>query len=210
MQARRTNDQAFGPAMIVVGASQISTPSCQGRTPMLLLAAALAGASLCSMASAAQITITCPADGTSAELKLQLDGDHLTITDANEAVSLPANFDSDPSGAFGIAASGPMSSVMPTLPDLDKCIADKLDQQGETAAAKDVVAFFVNQCRLALAPVAKKQPVTARFTINSLDPGEADLLISRDYLAPSTVTGAPLQLNEWPMRQCTVASATMP
>lgn len=178
--------------------------------PMVLLVTALVSAFLCSMVSAAQIIIICPADGPSAELKLQLDGEHLNIIDANEAVSLPANFNSDPSGAFEIAASGPMSNTMPVLPDLDKCITGKLNQHGETAAAKDMVIYFTNECRLALAPAATKQLVTASFTVNSFDKGQASLLISNDYLSPSTITGKPLQLNEWPMRQCIVASATIP
>jgi hypothetical protein len=179
-------------------------------TPMALLITALVSAFLCSTVSAAQITIICPADGPSAELKLQLDGEHLNIIDPKEPVSLAARLDSDPSGAFAIAASGPMSNTMPVLPDLDKCIAAKLKEHGETAAAKDMVIYFTNACRLALAPSATKQLVTASFIVNSFDKGQASLLISNDYLAPSTITGKPLQLNEWPMRQCTVASATIP
>lgn len=170
-----------------------------------ILAFVLAIVLLLGGAHAAEIAITCPADGSALELKLKLDGEQLNVTDTNGTASVPAHIDTDPSGMFAISASGPVEAVMPSLGALDTCIAEKLKAQGMTASDRDVVIFSANQCRLELASSSTKQRVTGNFTVTSMDKGQASLLISHQYTMPSAVTGEPMQLDEWPMRNCEVA-----
>ena len=160
-----------------------------------------------AVARAAEISINCPATDIYADLELRLSGVTLTVTDTDGAAELPATLNGDPAGMFTVEAVGTMEGVLPVLADLETCVTAKLAQQGAAASDADALAFGLNQCRLKLTASAVRQKLDASFVVTSLDKGSASLLISRRFIAPSGLTGAPLQLDEWPMRQCNVGPA---
>lgn len=131
----------------------------------------------------------------------------MNVTDADGTAAVSATLQGDPSGMFTIQALGPIEGAMPALDALDGCLAGKLKQQGAVATDTDTLTFVLNQCRLKLATASIRQKVDATFTITSIDKGSASLLLSRRYVVPSAVTGNPMQLDEWPMRECSVVSA---
>lgn len=130
----------------------------------------------------------------------------LNVTDADGTAGMPATLQGDAADMFTIQASGLIEGAMPALEALDGCVAGKLKQQGAAATDTDALTFVLNQCRLQLASASSRQKVDATFIVTSMEKGNASLMISRRYTVPSEVTGAPLQLDEWPMRQCNVAS----
>lgn len=170
------------------------------------LAIALCLAAWTCTAQAAELTFTCPAAGFAPELTLELHGNVLRVSDADATADLVAVVNGDPSGIFTIAATGPMLAPMPPLPDLERCTSGKLADQGAPASDTDALAYTLNLCRLQLLPTATPQSIEASYTITSLTPGSATALISRTYVTTSPLTGQPLRLDEWPMRQC-VATA---
>ncbi len=176
------------------------------RTGVAVVAMAVAGL-LPAAARAAEIAINCPATEIYAELKLQLSGATLTVTEADGVAQLPATLNGDAAGMFTVAAAGTMDGVLPVLADLETCVTAKLAQQGAAASDTDALAFGLNQCRVKLTAAAVRQKLDASLVVTSLDPGSASLLISRRYIAPSGLSGAPLQLVVWPMRQCSVVAA---
>jgi hypothetical protein len=119
---------------------------------------------------------------------------------------LPASLSQASAGMFAIQGWGAMETPMPDLADMDRCLGDGLKNKGMQATDRDAVAFVGNLCRLKLMPGAAVQKVAARYEITALDPKAATVFISRSYTVASSVTGEPLQLDEWPIRQCAVIS----
>ncbi len=175
------------------------------RPALRCFAVAMALTGMLSSASmAAEISISCPQTDMVPELNLRLSDATLVVSDADGAAELPAKLNGDPSAMFTIDATGPIEGPLPPLAELEACVSDKLAQQGALATDPDALAFVLNQCRIKLGAEAVRQPIEASFTLTSLEAGSVSLLISRRYIAPSALTGAALQLDEWPMRQCKV------
>jgi hypothetical protein len=162
-----------------------------------LMTTAPAGAS-------AKVAIDCPADGPTPMMSLRYDADSLSVTHASGTVALPASIQRDPSGMFSIRASGPMEASMPEPAALDQCLAAKLKEQEATAADTGTLDYVAYLCRLKLSPSGTVQKTKTVFTITALDPDKAMLFIQRRYTVPSAVTGKPIQLDEFPLRNCNV------
>jgi hypothetical protein len=105
---------------------------------------------------------------------------------------------------FGIKGSGPMEAVMPDPAAFDDCLVARLKQQDASAADASALAYVVNLCRLKLLSSGSVQKIEAEFTATALDPGKATVSIQRWYAVPSKVTGKPMQLAEFPVRNCDV------
>lgn len=175
-----------------------------GKRTSALFAAVTVGGLLASVAVAAEISLECPAAGFSPALALHLSGTMLIVSDPAGRAELPAILNGDPFGMFTIEASGPMEAAMPVLADLEICAEGKLQDQGAAPTDADALVYVLNLCRLKLQSAATPQVAAARFVLTSMAAGSASLLISRSYVEASRMTGAPLQLDEWPMRQCRV------
>ena len=161
---------------------------------------------LCMAATgfAADISINCPAAEVGPQVSLRFNGDMLAVTDKDGTNDLAASLQGDAAGVFTIYGSGAMNAMMPNGSELDQCIAEKLKQLGATAADADALGSVSNTCQQKLLPTAVKQNVQVQFTVTSIDKGAATLFIQRQYLTPSAVTGKPLWLDEWPLRNCEV------
>ena len=174
-----------------------------GRIQMALgLLAALAPAE----SAAAGLAIECPQSEAGPKLSLSYVPDMLSVTEGVSAASLSASLQGDPAGIFTLYGTGPMDAMMPEASALDECLTAKLKEQGVTAADADMLAYGANACRLKLASSGSVQKVQAQLTLTSVDKGKAILFIQRQYLTPSALTGKPLQLDEFPTRNCEVLS----
>ncbi|WP_143744685.1 hypothetical protein [Mesorhizobium prunaredense] len=169
-------------------------------------AAGIAGLFLSGALSAAEIAIDCPADAGLPELVFGFAADTLSIKDASGTATLQASFHELSAGMFAIQAWGPTETPMPNLADMDRCLGDGLKKQDMQATDASAVTYLSNLCRLKLMPEATAQRIDAKYEITALDPKSATVFISRSYTVASSVTGEPLQLDEWPIRQCAVIS----
>lgn len=177
----------------------------KGRRVRVNIALGLAAALLINASAAAGVVMECPGGEAGPKLSLTYAVGSLSITEGSSAVSLPASIQGEPAGIFTVYGSGPMFALMPEAAILDECLAAKLKQQGVTAADADMLAYWSNACRLKLMPSGSVQKVQAQLTLTSIDKGKATLFIQRQYLTPSTVTGKPLRLDEFPVRSCEVS-----
>ncbi len=155
-------------------------------------------------ANGANVTFSCPEGEAGSKLLLSYANDALSIADGNVTTSLPATIQGDAAGIFTVYGSGPMDATMPEPAAMDACLSAKLKEQGVTADDKDMLAYDSNACRVELIPNGTIQKVQAQLTLTSIDKGKATLFIQRQYLTPSTITGLPLQLDEFPTRNCDV------
>ncbi len=170
------------------------------------IALGLVAALLTTASAAAEISIECPQGEAGPKLSLIYAGDALSVRDDKGTGSLSASIQGDPAGIFTLYGSGPMDAKMPDAAALDTCLADKLKEQGVTAADTDMLTYSSNACRIKLLPTGTVQKVKAQLTLTSIDKGKAILFTQRQYLTPSAVTGKPLQLDELPVRNCDVLS----
>jgi hypothetical protein len=164
---------------------------------VLLAAAAATGA-------AADVHIECPATGHAPPVALRFDANVLSVTDARGTAALPGSMQELQPGSFGIRGAGAMDALMPNPAALDECLAARLKQQGASANDVSALGYVANLCRLKLTPSGSVQEVEAEFTATALDAGKATVFIQRRYKQPSKVTGAPLQLDEVPPRDCAI------
>ena len=79
-----------------------------------------------------------------------------------------------------------------------------LRNTGAAAADAHMLAHLSNACRVKLIPSGTVQKVQAQLTLTSIDKGKAVLFVQQQYLMASAVTGKPLQLDEFPVRNCVV------
>lgn len=156
--------------------------------------------------ASAEISIECPEGEAEPNLSMIYAHDTLSVTNENSAVSLPATIQGETTGMFTVYGSGTMDAMMPEATALDECLAAELREHGATAADVDMLAYSSNTCRLKLMPSGSLQKVQSQFTLTSTDKGKAMLFVQRQYLKPSAVTGKPLQLDEFPPRNCIVLS----
>ena len=167
----------------------------------------LAVVTLISSATAQEVVIACPAgSGDLAALDLRFGADVLTLVDTERTSALPARLNGDPAGIYIINASGLIETMMPPLDALDTCLTDKLATLGFTAANADELAYAANGCRLDLKDVETLQPAQAVIEVTVMDPRSAMVFIARTYTAPSAVTGAPVELAEFPPLNCSLAN----
>ena len=172
----------------------------------------IAGAVLLTLATAtgaaAEILLECPATDHGPKLGLRFDADMLSVTDGRGTANLQAFLQNIRPGMFGIRGSGPMDAVMPDPAALDDCLAARLKQQDASAADASALAYVANLCRLKLMPSGSVQKVEAELTATALDPGTAMVFIQRRYMVPSKLTGKPMQLDEFPPRNCVVVKGS--
>ena len=158
-------------------------------------------------ANAQEIAIACPATDLLGPLVLRFSSNTLELVDAGATATLPASLNGDPAAIYTIAASGTMTAPMPPLAAFDACLSEKLAASGLSAGNTDDVAYVANSCRLQLKDSLEPREITARLEITVMAPGEAGVFITRTYVEPSTVTGAPVELAEFPMRTCPLTKA---
>ena len=151
-------------------------------------------------ASAADFSFRCAgADGTP-DADLAFAGEVLTVVEDGRTATLVGRVEGEPPENYGISAAGRGDAMLPEAAAMDACLDKGLKAQGATAADDDAVAYVVNGCRLDLAAVA--QPADLSYQIIFMAPGPAQLFVTRTYATPSAVTGAPITVPEWPMRNC--------
>ena len=155
-------------------------------------------------AKAAEILMECPATDHAPKVALRFDADVLSVTDARGTAALRGSLQNIRPGMFGIKGLGPMDAVMPDPAAFDDCLVARLKQQDASAADASALTYVANLCRVKLLPAGRVQKVEAEFTATALDPGKATLFIQRRYTVPSKVTGKPMQLDEFPPRNCDV------
>jgi hypothetical protein len=153
---------------------------------------------------AAEILMECPATDRAPKVALRFNADILSVTDAQGTSALRGSLQPIQPGVFGIKGSGPMEAVMPDPGAFDDCLVARLKQQDASATNESAVTYVANLCRLKLLPSGSVQKVEAVFTATALDPGKATVFIQRSYTVPSKVTGKPMQLDEFPPRNCDV------
>ena len=66
------------------------------------------------------------------------------------------------------------------------------------------LAYVANLCRMKLLPSASVQKIEVEITATTLDPEKAMVFIQRRYTVPSKVTAKPIQLDEFPPRNCNI------
>jgi hypothetical protein len=154
--------------------------------------------------AAAEVVLECPATDHGPQVALRFDADVLSVTDARGTAALRGSIQHIQPGMFGIKGSGAMEAVMPDPAAFDDCIVARLKQQDASPSDPSALAYVTNLCRLKLLPTGRVQMVEVEFTATALDPGKATLAIQRSYAVPSKVTGKPMQLAEFPLRNCTV------
>lgn len=154
--------------------------------------------------AAAEVVLECPATDHGAQVALRFDADVLSVTDARGTAAVPGSIQHIRPGMFGIKGAGPMEAVMPDPAAFDDCIVARLKQQDASPSDPSALAYVTNLCRLKLLPSGRVQKVDVEFTATALDAGKATLSIQRSYAVPSKVTGKPMQLAEFPVRNCNV------
>ncbi|MGB8817161.1 MAG: hypothetical protein WCC66_04480 [Rhizobiaceae bacterium] len=175
-----------------------------GRLISKMAALAALGALMTSGCAAAEITMECPQGEAGAKLSLVYEADTLTVNEADSSATLAGSIQLDPSGIFAIYGSGPTEAKMAEPGALDACVAASLTTQGAVAGDSGALGYAINACSVKLAPSATMQKVQAQYTLTSIDKGKATLFIQRQYFQPSVVTGKPLQIDVFPMRECAV------
>lgn len=106
---------------------------------------------------------------------------------------------------FGVSGFGPADQLVPEPADVDACLAARLKSVGSGTDDKDMISYVLAGCQADLAGKKVKQSVDLHVTATVIDKGQAMVFVQRTYHAASTVTGAPLTLDEWPTRNCVVA-----
>lgn len=177
----------------------------RGRSAALAIALSLAP--VFAVPALAEIALYCPGASGEKGTSLLFANGTLSFSDEGQTVALNGTIQNGSAGEFSITANGEMGALMPRLASLDVCIAAKLQEQQAKATDGDALAYVLNSCRLRLASEAIRQKIFATFTITSLESGEAVVLLQRRYLQASTVTGAPVQIDDFPPWNCDVKAA---
>ena len=169
------------------------------------LCAALCFSATLGAARAAEVGFNCPAGANGREaLALGYVGEVLSVAETNGAAELPATLEGDVNAQFGISGFGPAEQVMPDPGQLDDCLAAGLKSHGSLASDEAAVAYELAECQATLSGALSRQSVDLHVTAVVIDPGSAMVFIQRTYQAPSKITGAPLTLDEFPTRDCSV------
>ncbi len=170
-----------------------------------LLGVALCVLGMLGAARAAEIGFQCPAGSNGREaVGLTYANEVLSVSGSDGTVELPANLDGDVRAQFGISGFGPAEQMMPDPGALDACLAAGLKSHGGVASDEAAVAYELAECQATLAGALSRQRVDLHVTASVIDPGTAMVFIQRTYQVPSTITGAPLTLDEFPTRDCPV------
>ena len=153
---------------------------------------------------AAEARFSCPAVDAVQAIELHFHDEALDVTDPVGTATLPASLEGDVSDMFGVSGFGPADQMAPEPAEMDACLAARLKSVGSTADDTDMVGYVLAGCQKDLADKVVKQSVDLHVTATVVDAGQAMVAVQRTYHAASTVTGAPLTLDEWPTRDCTV------
>ncbi|MHB1104470.1 MAG: hypothetical protein ACYC0C_17175 [Devosia sp.] len=168
-------------------------------------AIALALTPVFAVPALAEIALSCPDASGEKGTSLLFANGTLSFSEEGRTMALNGTIQNGLAGEFSITASGEMDALMPRLESLDACIATKLQAK---ATDGDALAYVLNSCRLRLASEAIRQKISATFTIASVEPGLAVIFRQRRYLHASSVTGEPVQINEFPPWNCDVKVAS--
>lgn len=166
------------------------------------VACILAGGLIALPATAAVLRFHCDALDASPEAELAFEGDTLTVVEDGRTATLAGSIEGQPPETYSINASGQGEAALPEATAMDDCLAAALKAQGAAATDGDTVAYLVNSCRLELAPKAVPQAAELSYQLIVMGPEPAQLFVTRTYTTPSVVTGAPIAVPEWPMRNC--------
>lgn len=104
--------------------------------------------------------------------------------------------------AIAISASGSASVVMPEKAALEACIAGKA-KPGDMEDP-NTVTYLVAGCQDTVPKTSAPVPVDAAVDITVLDPPAADVFIRRTYVEKSNVPGDHIEIDSFPMPQCTL------
>lgn len=144
----------------------------------------------------------CAAKDATPEARLELQGEVLTVVEGGRTATLDASVEGEPPENFSISAAGEGEALLPAPDVMDACLAQALKTNGAAANDEGMVAYLANGCLSDLAGQAVVQKAALAYQVIVLAPDPAQLFVVRTYLSPSTVTGKPLALPEWPMRTC--------
>jgi hypothetical protein len=170
-----------------------------------------AGVALALMTGAcgakAPMVFECPADADTGKpaLTLTFDGEMLTYTEAGLPVALPATLQEDSSGAFGISAWGAAVAPMPDMAALEACVAEMSAEYNLDVIDSASITYQVNSCALAMVGELTAQDAQIGVTINSFEPGIADVFLTRTYAAVGSLVSDPIEIPEFPTRTCALA-----
>ncbi len=167
----------------------------------MLATGGLLAALLAQAAPAAEVTFDCSALDRLEPLSFRFAGDTLEMRDSAGTAALPASLEGDLSEMFGVSAFGEAEQMVPPPAALDACLSKYMADHG-LAVSDESVAGGLASCQVDLAAQAVRQPVDLRVTAAVIDPGTAMIFLQRTYHQPSSVTGAPLTLDEFPTRDC--------
>lgn len=152
----------------------------------------------------AETLVECPATDRGQRISLRFDADVLSVTDMRGTAALRGSIQHTQPGMFGIKGSGTMEAVMPDPAAFDDCLTARLKQQDASPTNPSALSYVANLCRMKLLPSGSVQKVEAEITATALDPAKATVFIQRRYMVPSKITGKPMQLDEFPPRNCDV------
>lgn len=167
-----------------------------------LVACSLAGALIGLPATAAPLRFHCAALDATPEAELTFEDETLTVVEDGHTATLEGSVEGQPPENYTINATGQGEASLPEAAAMDGCLAAALKAQGAAATDGDTVAYLVNSCRLELAPKAVAQTADLSYQLIVMAPEPAQLFVTRTYTMPSSVTGAPIAIPEWPMRNC--------
>ena len=171
---------------------------CRGALVACMLASGVAGLP----AAAAPLRFHCAALDALPEARLTFENETLTVEENGRSIALDGSIDGRQPENYTISASGRGEVPLPEAAAMDDCLAAALKANGASATDGDSVAFLVNSCQLELAPRAAAQVADLSYQIIVMAPQPAQLFVTRTYTTPSSVTGTPLAVPEWPMRSC--------
>ncbi len=151
------------------------------------------------------IDVTCPADEFVSAVTIHFDDDVLNVHDDNVDITLPGSYHVDPTGTmFTVQGFGAAQVMMPDRAVLESCVAEAAKQNGTVVTNSESVAYEVVNCAFNLREGRTLQAANISFKISSLDPGNAMVFIIRSYAETSSLVGEPMEIPEFPTRNCTV------
>lgn len=167
-----------------------------------LVACSLAGGLVGLPAAAAPLRFHCAALDATPNAELTFENETLTIVEDGRIATLEGSVGGQPPENCTINSTGQGEARLPESAAMDVCLAAALKAQGAAATDGDMVAYLANSCRLELAPKAVTQTADLSYQLIVMAPEPAQLFVTRTYTTPSSATGAPIGIPEWPMRTC--------
>lgn len=170
---------------------------------MLPMISASLAAAFASSVMAADIVVDCPQQDALPPLTYVYTADTLTLGD--DPNTLPAFVREDPdTDMMAIRATGETEAPMPEPVALDACIDERLKKFGFDITEEDVAFTSAMSCRNDMAESLVPTRINIVVEVMSMEKGSASVFTSRTYVAPSALLGKPIEISEWPLRNCTV------